>query len=247
MAWPPAQLLEVWEQGAVLRPIRRLALLSGVATQSSEVAASHPITLADAHRTLLNFYPALLGLRMDAVVNCPDCSATLEFEITGSMLHELVKTQQDEFQTIEFSLDEFVIRARPARMDDLLAAGQLTDLAAARALLIERCVMQATARGTDVAPRDLPLAMIWAIAAELSRSDPAADLSIQLSCPDCGHAWDERLDLGAYLWTQIEASAVRLLREVSALARAYGWREADILAMTAWRRTAFLRLVDDAA
>src|SRR5206468_730296 len=38
--------------------------------------------------------------------------------------------------------------------------------------------------------------------------------------------------------------AGRLLREVDALARAYGWREPDILALTPWRRDAYLQLVN---
>ena len=50
-------------------------------------------------------------------------------------------------------------------------------------------------------------------------------------------------DIGAFLWSEIEACASRLLAEVDALARAYGWRERDILAMSGIRRAAYLDMV----
>jgi hypothetical protein len=50
-------------------------------------------------------------------------------------------------------------------------------------------------------------------------------------------------DIGAFLWEEIAAQARRLLREVHTLARAYGWREADILVMSAARRQAYLEMV----
>ena len=42
---------------------------------------------------------------------------------------------------------------------------------------------------------------------------------------------------------ELATQAKRLLREVHFLARAYGWREADILAMSARRRQAYLEMV----
>jgi hypothetical protein len=49
-------------------------------------------------------------------------------------------------------------------------------------------------------------------------------------------------DIGRYLWEELRAQAVRLLHEVHTLARFYGWREADILALSAARRHAYLEL-----
>jgi len=46
-----------------------------------------------------------------------------------------------------------------------------------------------------------------------------------------------------FFWAELAAEAKRLLREVDALARAYGWREADILALSSQRRHAYLELV----
>ena len=51
------------------------------------------------------------------------------------------------------------------------------------------------------------------------------------------------LDVAAFFWTELNAWAVRLLREIHALASAYGWREADILALSPKRRDLYLELI----
>jgi hypothetical protein len=50
-------------------------------------------------------------------------------------------------------------------------------------------------------------------------------------------------DAGEFLWREVAARARRLVYEVHALARYYGWREADILSMTGRRREAYLEMV----
>jgi len=66
---------------------------------------------------------------------------------------------------------------------------------------------------------------------------------LELSCPVCRQNWRLSFDIGAFLWAEINSLAKRLLREVHTLARAYGWREADILSMSATRRQAYIELV----
>jgi hypothetical protein len=45
------------------------------------------------------------------------------------------------------------------------------------------------------------------------------------------------------LWREIESMAGRLLRDVHALASAYGWHEKDILALSPVRRQFYLTLI----
>jgi hypothetical protein len=65
---------------------------------------------------------------------------------------------------------------------------------------------------------------------------------LDFACPSCGHEWQSLFDIAAFFWAEIAAQARRLLREVHQLASAYGWREADILAMSARRRRAYLEM-----
>ncbi len=58
----------------------------------------------------------------------------------------------------------------------------------------------------------------------MSELDPQGDVQIALSCPQCSHRWHAPLDIVSFVWSEIHAWAVRLLRDVHALASAYGWR-----------------------
>jgi hypothetical protein len=90
---------------------------------------------------------------------------------------------------------------------------------------------------------DLPGEIVAQLTEQIGRADPDADISLDLSCPACDHRWQIAFDIVTFFWAEINSLAKRLLREVHTLARAYGWREADILAMSAARRQAYLEMV----
>jgi hypothetical protein len=69
------------------------------------------------------------------------------------------------------------------------------------------------------------------------------DVQLSLACPACKRQWETAFDIASFLWGEIHAWAQRVLREVATLARVYGWREADILSMSAGRRQAYLELI----
>src|SRR5262249_55645931 len=64
----------------------------------------------------------------------------------------------------------------------------------------------------------------------------------RLRAPACGHGWQADLDVGAFVLAEVDAHAARLLGEVHGLAHAYGWSEADILALSTARRRRYLEL-----
>src|SRR5262249_27105127 len=81
------------------------------------------------------------------------------------------------------------------------------------------------------------------IGERMAPADPLAETRLALVCPGCGHAWDATLDIAAFLWEEIEARARRTLFEVHTLASAYGWSEAQILALSASRRALYVEMV----
>ena len=76
----------------------------------------------------------------------------------------------------------------------------------------------------------------------LTELHPQAETRLDFTCPECGKAWSDPADVADFLWTELSAKARQLLLEVDALARAYGWNEAEVLALSPARRTAYLRL-----
>ena len=66
---------------------------------------------------------------------------------------------------------------------------------------------------------------------------------LDFDCPACRHRWQAVFDILTFFWTEIRREARRLLEHVHVLARAYGWREGEILALSERRRQAYLEMV----
>ena len=70
-----------------------------------------------------------------------------------------------------------------------------------------------------------------------------ADVRFPVTCPACEHCWPAHFDIVRYLWQELAYWAIRMLAEVHTLAAAYGWSEAQILAITPWRRRYYIDMV----
>ncbi len=77
----------------------------------------------------------------------------------------------------------------------------------------------------------------------MALADPLAEIRIALRCPGCGNESAETLDIVSFLWGEIQARAKRLLWEVHAIASVYGWSEAQVLSLSATRRSHYVEMV----
>jgi hypothetical protein len=84
---------------------------------------------------------------------------------------------------------------------------------------------------------------IVALSRAMLEVDPQAEITFHLTCPACAHEWDLLFDITDFFWTEISVQAQRLLREIDALARAYGWTEREILNLPAQRRQTYLEML----
>jgi hypothetical protein len=98
----------------------------------------------------------------------------------------------------------------------------------------------------ELDPAELPANVRAALASAMADADPLAEVLLGVSCPACGAAFVADVDVGAFVWAELQAAARRLLREVDILARAYGWTEAEVLALDDRRRAAYLELAREA-
>jgi hypothetical protein len=95
----------------------------------------------------------------------------------------------------------------------------------------------------EIAVEHLPAHVREAVVGRIAEHDPQADTQLSLTCPGCDHRWQALFDIVSFFWSELEALAIRVLREVHLLASAYGWREEDILAMSPPRRQLYLGMV----
>ena len=93
--------------------------------------------------------------------------------------------------------------------------------------------------GRQAAPEELPVELEPGLAASLLAFDPAAEWLSCMPCPSCGAEMDVLLDALTLLRT---ALAGALWRDVYAMASAYHWSEAEILALPVTRRKRYLAI-----
>jgi hypothetical protein len=221
-------LLDAWERGAPLDPTgRAVALLAATASSTVEDVAALPVGVRDG--LLLDLHASLFGPELAAVVGCPACGERLELAFAVDQV------RAEPPRPVEvLHIEGYEVSVRPPDSRDLAAVVGL-DPATAETVLLRRCVSGDVDR--------LPPSVVAAVEDAILAADPQADVRIALTCEPCGHQWHATLDIGAFVWARLEGWARRCALEVHALARAYGWREADILAMSPWRRGLYLELV----
>ena len=232
-----AMLLSAWERTlAVARPWREIALLAAASGEPAERLARLPVGERD--RRLLDLREHAFGNRLDCETACPACGARLELELTAAEIRPPSRDVQpsdlrmtDESTVVTFRL--------PDSADVAASRGSIRD---PEELLLSRCVVEATHEGAPVDGAALPIAVRESLAARMAELDPLAELLLQLTCPECAHSWQADFDPAAFLLAEVDAWAARVLGEVDRLARAYGWSEAEILALSPLRRRRYLEL-----
>ncbi|MCQ8771572.1 hypothetical protein [Streptomyces telluris] len=230
-----AQLLSVWESGSGQGPRGRALLLARTAAGDAEPVAD--LTLAALHALLLGFRERAFGSSLPCAADCPVCKEPLEVAVESEELRPSAPAAVPGARTApptgSFRADGCDVTYRALTLRDLLAvANGGRDV---RRALLQRCVVSATPDAGS-----LPGNVLEEVARRLPGIDPGAETTVALECPGCGHAWSAEVDVAGHLWAEIEGYARRLLYEVHALARAYGWTEQDVLAVSPARRRFYL-------
>lgn len=233
-----AELLDVWERSGASEPTERADTLLAL-TRPGLPPADLPLGERDAQ--LLELRELLFGSELDGAADCTRCGETLEFALSTQSLGAQRPETTDE--PLELRESGCEIRFRVPTAHDLADAAATGDVARARAVLLERCIASASLDGQATAPAKLPAAVVVAVAERMAEADPLADVRVALTCPACGHEWTAALDVAAWVWSEVEAWAHRTVLDVHSLASAYGWSEAEILALGP-RRELYLELVE---
>jgi len=232
--YSPAQLLALWEQGVRRHPIDRALLLGIWARPDLSPARLSDLPLGTLNRALLHFRESCFGSHISACVDCEYCGTRLELVLdTGQLLADT----HDNDTLTEFEISGLRFHVPCSR--DLAVIAMEQDISAAALKLLQQCCLSDSAEtGMDLT------SMLTEAEGAMETLDPAADISLSLACEDCGHRSSASLDIGALLWSEIDVHARTLLFEVHRLARAYGWTEPEILALSPQRRAAYLDMVD---
>jgi hypothetical protein len=234
-----AQLIGMWERGARQPWVdRALTLVSACHPELTDSGLA-ALAVGERDADLLALREGLFGRALKSFAECPNCLARLEFSVDAKELRESFSTGANG-EPAELMVDDIRVRFRRLSTADLQAAARCADVNEARRVLLERCVVDARRNGAPLAAADLPAACVEALSSRMAALDGAADVALDLRCIASDHAWQLSLDIVRFLWAEVNALAKGYLNEVHMLAWAYGWREADILAMSSARRQFYL-------
>jgi hypothetical protein len=236
------ELLTVWEHGVSQRPSQRaLALLAVACTNEAPADKLARLTIGQRDERLLDLRERTFGPRLAAISACPACSEVLEFTVNAADIR--VAPASEPAETIDLAHAGYELQFRLPNTLDLATVDQSADRQTNSRHLLRRCVTSARRAGAEIPAEDLPPEVVAAVSQRMAEADPQADVQLDLACPQCEHRWHSPFDIVSFFWSEINALALRLLNEVHALASAYGWSEAAILALAPVRRQAYLDLI----
>jgi hypothetical protein len=236
------QILRAWERGIGRKTGERaLEILAEAESNSStdEIAAL-PIGVVE--KRLLVAREATFGRRFCARFSCPACSEKLEFEFSSDDFRDTQSSNLNS-QPAPLQAGDFVLELRLPNSADLGFAARCNSVEAARQLVARRCINTAYLRGAAIAADEVPDSLVGDISQHLEASDSVGEKTLEITCPACQTRSRSHFDVASFFWAEIEAEALHLFRDIHCLARGYGWREADILAMTPMRRRAYLEML----
>lgn len=222
-------IVRAWDWGRDKHPVDRALVLLALAQPEQGREALADLSVGQRNGRLLALRQALLGPTMRGMATCAACGTALTFTAPVAAF------QNDEPAALEHTLEHEGqrLRFRLPTSRDLASVAGLPEDEGGR-LLLARCLLEAS--------DELPESLAPALAEAIGDLDPMAETRMRLTCAQCGHRWSALFDIGSFLWAELEGLARRLLEEVAALARAYGWSESEILGMSTARRQVYLEL-----
>jgi hypothetical protein len=238
-----AELLHLWERGLEQTPVDRALALLGTACQDcpEEDLAQYSVGQRDAR--LLALREQTFGPEIHAVGRCARCGQELELRF---QVNEVRVDPKEEPTSHPMTLTDggYSVKFRLPNSHDLREAlAAQNGMAEALQLLLRRCLLESWFGEAEVGAWQLPDSVVAAISERMAEADPQAEVELTLACPDCRHEWQERFEIESFFWAEIHAWAGRTLREVHQLASAYGWSEAEVLAVSPVRRSLYLNLI----
>jgi len=228
------KILALWESGRPQHALDRALTILAAASPGASRAALADLPIGERDARLLKLRALVFGPQAEAFTECPRCQARLEFPIDIEALGRSAPSHPADTPTRhETKKNGITTHFRAPTSRDLAAVVTAANNEDAVRLLVQRCS----------ARKDLPNEKVEALGRAILKADPWAEITLHLTCPACAHEWDLLFDIVEFFWREISAQARRLLREIDALARAYGWTEREILSLPAQRRQSYLEML----
>jgi hypothetical protein len=236
------ELLNIWEWGRNQPSWSRAIKLLSSACPETSIDILTQLSLGQRDAMLLTLREWTFGSQLVSQVTCPSCGEVLELDFDIAEMR-LASLSIESVEKYRLELADYQVSFRLPNSLDMIAIAEYKQPEIAQEILLERCILEVVCEGKYLPFQQLPSHTRDVIIAQMAQVDPQANVSIDISCSACNHQWRSLFDIVSFFWSEINAWAFRVLREVHTLATAYGWREAEILAMSPRRRQLYLEMV----
>jgi len=236
-AFSASELLDVWERGQSQHPLDRAITLLAASCPEKSSQELVKLSLGQRDTLLFRLRQLIIGPHLETYSACPACGMELELVINiKDLLDNTVGPEKTEW--VE-SLGEYSIDFRlpdSAFLADCLNSG----VSPGSEALLKRCVLRITRNGENIDFEEIKGKISDELIARMAQIDPLSEVQITSTCSSCSHHWTQTLDILSFFWTELGIQVNRLMDQVHTLARAYGWRESEILSLGQWRRQYYL-------
>lgn len=224
-------LIGAWDPSDRTPAHRRLAAFLAVAEGGNEGAGE---TLGERNRRILLLHRAFVGTPIEAQVACGDCGVDNEFLVPVDAI--LAASEAPADRSVRVRAGDKTLVFRLPRMDDVEAASTGADVDDVRRLVLERCLLEGDSD-------DMTEEVAGWLDEKFEALDPASNVVVHLRCSGCREAVAASVDLASFVARDFDRLVEGLYREIDALACAYGWNEATILALPPKRRGRYVGMI----
>jgi hypothetical protein len=260
-----------WRRDAVLRPLtgrdeeflqastlapaartsavlaRCLCRVGPVSSVGAEIARA--LSIGDREALLLHLRRLTLGEVMPCLLKCPNADCAEKLDLALQVWELLLPPYRHADDVHEMSIASGDIRYRvrfrlPNGADQEHAAALVAGSPeSATELLLRRCVQEIVDEQTGEAVQPTPAPVADALADEMAKLDPQAEIILDLVCPACRAPFRAPFDIADYFHREICGEESDLLRQVHLLAFHYHWSERDILRLSRRKRLRYVELL----
>ena len=222
--------------------LKRVITFNKALTESDTEEILRHLAIGDRSALMLHVRRLTFGDLLKCVIGCPACKKAMSLDLSIDKLLQIeAPPPQTEYIT---NIEGFVFKLRPITGADQEAL-LLTSDPNQYANLAEQLVRSCIASSDPALPQtSLTDDFIYIISSKLEEIDPIADVILDLSCPECHHAFKVPFIVEDFIFHEISARQQQFEQEVHWIAFNYHWSENAILSLPIKKRKRYVELIN---
>ena len=229
-------ILDVWDNCVNKGQLYKGVILASLAFPDKDPSSIMKWSIEKRDAALFHIRKTLFGNQFTNLAHCPQCSQTVEWELSFQQLQIPSILEMPDNVEIAIDIPAYKILVRLPNSNDLLIKDELQ--------ILYSCILNRDNYEDQNFETGLPDLLVQKINEQFNSSCYASNITYQLNCTDCSHEWQGIFDILSYLWKEIDQWAKGFLQQISLLAKAYGWSETEIINMSKNRRNHYLQLIN---